>query len=274
MRDAIGRSGSRLIRRLSFDRGPDFLQIVDEATHLDVPRLVRRRAENRRRMYGRRDELRERRRHELAALNRHFEFRADHRLRRGRSEADDGARLDDVDLRLQPRHASGDLDRIRLLVDASLSARLPFEMLHDVRDVDARSIDARFVERLVEQCARRTDERTSGEILFVARLLADEHHRRRLLSFTEHGLRSGFPKIAALAIDGFESKLVDRLPTHEVGENATDDPTHVKSLLKSTPNILPRERRTRFCARIGFGSPSGGGNTIRISTFTPPPSTA
>ena len=35
------------------------------------------------------------------------------------------------------------------------------------------------LERAVEQLARRADERMAGEILGVARLLADEHHRRR-----------------------------------------------------------------------------------------------
>src|SRR5947207_15268677 len=49
--------------------------------------------------------------------------------------------------------------------------------------------------------------------------------------------------------------------------SATDDPTHVNCLLKSTPSIFPRERRTRFCARIGRGSSSGRRNIIRISTF-------
>src|SRR2546428_567846 len=61
---------------------------------------------------------------------------------------------------------------------------------------------------------------------------------------------------------------------YEVGDSARLDPTQVNSLLKSTPSILPRDKRTRFCARIGSRSSSGRRNIIRISIFTPPPSAA
>src|SRR5205085_4696534 len=99
-------------------------------------------------------------------------------------------------------------------------------------------------------------------------------------------LRAELPEMTRFAFGGHCAKFVDRrarrdersggldLGSHECGESAIDDPTHVKSLLKSTPSILPRESRTRFCARIGRGSSSGRRNIIRISIFTPPPSTA
>src|ERR1022692_4587556 len=37
------------------------------------------------------------------------------------------------------------------------------------------------------------------------------------------------------------------------GFRATEDPTHVTSLLKSTPSILPRDSRHRLSPRVGVG---------------------
>src|ERR1041384_466436 len=95
---------------------------------------------------------------ELCALERDAELRADHCLRGGRSETDDGARFYDVDLGLQPRAAGADLRGVRLLVDATFPARLPFEMLDDVSDVDGRPIDAGLGERFVEESPGGADE--------------------------------------------------------------------------------------------------------------------
>src|SRR3954469_15073925 len=125
----------------------------------------------------------------------------------------------------------------------------------------------------------------AAQVLFVARLLADEHHGRRRLAFAENRLRSDPPEIAGLAAGGDDLEFFQRRArrdqrrgsfnsSHDSGESAIDDPTQVNCLLKSTPSILPRERRTRFCARIGFASSSGRRNIIRISIFTPPPSAA
>ena len=85
--------------------------------------------------------------------------RAEQRLRRGRAEADDHARLDQRDLGVEPRPAGGDLAGVRLLVDAPLAARLPLEVLDDVGDVDRCAVDAGVLERAVEQLAGRADER-------------------------------------------------------------------------------------------------------------------
>ena len=60
----------------------------------------------------------------------------------------------------------------------------------------------------------------------------------------------------------------------QAGFRATEDPTQVKSLLKSTPSIFPRERRQRLSASVGAAAPSGRKNIILTSTLTPPPSTA
>ena len=63
---------------------------------------------------------------------------------------------------------------------------------------------------LVEQSAGGTDERAAFDIFAIARLLADQHHVGLLPAFSEHGLRSGFPKIAGLAAGGRELQLLQR----------------------------------------------------------------
>src|SRR5438034_9884676 len=166
-------------------------------------------------MDGGSDQRRERRLYERGALRGDLELGADDRLRRRRSEADDCARLDDLNLRLQPRTAGVDLPGVRLLVDAALAARLPLEVLDDVGDVDPRPVDARFDQRLVEQSAGGTDERAANEILAVARLLADEHHGRSLPPFAEHRLRAGLPEIAGLAAGRDRLQLLDRRPRRD-----------------------------------------------------------
>src|SRR5436305_14272638 len=92
-------------------------------------------------------EWRERGIDELGAWDGDAELWSDHGLRGGGAEADDGARLDHGDLRLKPRAARRNLGGVRFFVDAAFAARLPFEMLYDVRHVDGLAVDARFVER-------------------------------------------------------------------------------------------------------------------------------
>ena len=68
-----------------------------------------------------------------------------------------------------------DLADARLLVDSSLAARLPVEVLHRIGQIDGCSIDAGLGERVIEHAACRPDKRVAGEIFVVAGLLADEH---------------------------------------------------------------------------------------------------
>src|SRR6059058_3746512 len=125
-------------------------------------------------MYRRDDVLRKVRFDELSALPRDPEVAPEERLSRSRAEADQNARLDHVELGLQPGPAGRDLRPVRLLVDASLAARLPLEVLDDVGDVDLAPVDASVLERLVEELSGRPDERLALQVLLVARLLADE----------------------------------------------------------------------------------------------------
>ena len=66
------------------------------------------------------------------------------------------------------------LERVRLLVDPALAARLPLEVLDGVRDVGP-PVDPGLGHALVEDSPGGADERPSGSILLVAGLLADEH---------------------------------------------------------------------------------------------------
>src|SRR5262249_46373801 len=119
---------------------------------------------------------------------------------RRRAETHDRVGLDKPNLRVQPRPAGPDLRSVRLLVNPPLPARFPFEMLYDIGDVDTVAIDARLLERTVEQAAGRTHERPTGQIFGVARLLADQHQLGAGRAFAEHGLRAEFVQIAGLAI--------------------------------------------------------------------------
>src|SRR5581483_2328278 len=126
---------------------------------------------------------------QLAAVLRDAEIAAEKRLRRSRAEADDDARLDGGELCLEPGPAGDALRPARLLVDPALPARLPLEVLDGVRDVGLRPVDARLLERPVEQLAGRPDERLAREILLVSRLLADEQHLGVSGALAEDGLR-------------------------------------------------------------------------------------
>ena len=124
------------------------------------------------------------------AFARDAKLPAEERLGGGSAEADEHTRLHDLELRLQPRPAGGDLGHVRLLVDAALAACDPLEVLDDVGDVDGLPVDAGVLERLVEELPGGPDERLTGLVLLVAGLLPDEHGLCVLTSLAENGLRS------------------------------------------------------------------------------------
>src|SRR2546429_4425420 len=123
-------------------------------------------------------------------------YRADQGLGRGRSQAQHDPRLDLLDLRLEPGPAGADLLRVRPLVDATLAAWFPFEVLHHVRYVGLAAVDPSFFERAIQHLPGRTDERRTGHVLAVARLLADEHEPGSFGSLAKDGLRRALPQVA------------------------------------------------------------------------------
>ena len=64
-------------------------------------------------------------------------------------------------------------------MDPALAALLELEMLDRIGDVGLGAVDPGLLQRLVEDLPRRADERVAGQILLIAGLFADEHHRRR-----------------------------------------------------------------------------------------------
>src|SRR5439155_966620 len=83
-------------------------------------------------------------------------------------ETDEYAWLDDLQLRLEPGAARRHLRPVRLLVDPSLPAGLPLEVLDGVRGVRRSPVDPGLLERLVEQTPCGTDERPADSILLVS----------------------------------------------------------------------------------------------------------
>src|SRR5438874_4254632 len=151
-------------------------------------------------MHRRHHVRREWRRDQLPALLGHFESRGDERLSGGSTEADNDLRLQDPDLGVEPQPAGGDLAPIRLFVQAPLPRRAPLEVLHRVRDVDRVTVDSRGVEGFVQDAPRRPDERLAGDVLFVARLLADEDDLGGPAALAKYRLRRALPQVASLAM--------------------------------------------------------------------------
>src|SRR5581483_11378093 len=122
------------------------------------------------------------------------ELRAEKRLRSRRAETNNRVRFNNGYLRVQPRTARPDFVRVRFLVQAPFSARLPFEMLHDVRDVNGSAVEPDLLERAIEQLARRPDERLARAVFVIARHFADEHDARSSRPLAEDSLCADFPQ--------------------------------------------------------------------------------
>ncbi len=121
---------------------------------------------------------------------------ADERLGGSRTETDDDLRSDQLDFRVEPRHARLNLGSIRFGVNAALAPRLPFEVLHHVRHVHFRADYARIFQTLIQDATCRAHERLTCQVFVVARLFADEHNSNVTGSFTEDGLSSSLIQVA------------------------------------------------------------------------------
>src|SRR6266545_8056507 len=123
-----------------------------------------------------------------------------HRLSRGGAQADDHLRVNDLDLRLQPRLAGYHLPDQRLLVQASSLATLdPFKMFDGVGDVNLVARNTRFSEGFVQQTTCRSDERTALAIFHIAWLFTDEHDARVFRPLAENRLGRVLVQIAPFA---------------------------------------------------------------------------
>ena len=114
-------------------------------------------------------------------------------------ERDDELGANGTDLALEPLPACLHLGRRGLLVDSSLAARRPLEVLHRVRDVQGLTRQSHLLEGVVENPTRRPDERLAGPVLLVAGLLADEHDACGSGPLTANTLRGPLPEAAGPA---------------------------------------------------------------------------
>src|SRR5262249_24004160 len=173
-------------------------------------------AQHRRQMIGRDGLRRIARLRELAAVARDPELVAENHLRGGGTEADEHVRLDQRQLRFEPRAAGAEFRSPRRLVDAALAALLDLEVLDGVGDVELLARQTGFGERLLQHLTRRPDERRTLPVFVVSRLLADEDDAGAGRASAEHGLRRVAIEIAALAMRRcFREFAESRLLRHE-----------------------------------------------------------
>jgi len=151
------------------------------------------------------------RRNKPSALASDAEFFSQESLRSGSSQANDHLRTRKGNFRFQPGTARLNFRLARPFVNAPLSVLVasPVEVLYHVGYIDPVSVDSGCRERLIENSSCGPNERMASQIFFVAGLLADEHHRSVRSTFSEYGLSSPGPEIAALAMFGRFAKGID-----------------------------------------------------------------
>jgi len=100
-------------------------------------------------------------------------------------------------------------------VDAALAATDPFEVLDGVGDVDLRAVDARVLQRLVEELPGWADEGPALQVLLVAGLLADEDDLGARLALAEDGLGAGLVEVAGGAAGGGLAQFCEARPLRD-----------------------------------------------------------
>src|SRR6187399_2706877 len=106
-------------------------------------------------------ERRQRRLDELPSLDGHLERIPDQRLGGGCAETHDNPWVEHGDLSIEPRTARADLAGLRLRMDTALAPWLPFEMFHDVSDVDPLARNPSLLQSILEHTARGPNKRMS-----------------------------------------------------------------------------------------------------------------
>ena len=97
-------------------------------------------------MYGGRCPWCDRRLDELASMLRRAKIAPQKRLCCRRSKAHKHLGTNGRDFRIKPGPASGNFGGVGLFMDPPFSARLPFEMLYGIRNVDLLTINTGFGE--------------------------------------------------------------------------------------------------------------------------------
>ncbi len=181
-----------------------FLQIASEIFSLLFARLWIGRAQDRSRMRCGHHMRREITFHHGSTISSHAKIFSQQRLRGACAKANQNLRLNNLQLRVQPRTARLNFRMARLLMNASLATLRgnPLEVLHHIGDVDFGPIDADLRQHFVEQPSCRTDERMSRFVFAISGLLSDKHYASSGRAFSEHSLRPEFPKITRFTRTG------------------------------------------------------------------------
>lgn len=124
----------------------------------------------------------------------------------GGAQANDDARLDYSELRLEPRMACLNLSGRRFLMEPAFASLLEAEMLYSVGHINCASVNAGGVERLVEQPASGADEGAPLQVFLVSWRLANQNHLTRPTPFAEDSLRGLSVEIATSAAIGGASQ--------------------------------------------------------------------
>jgi hypothetical protein len=121
------------------------------------------------------------------------------------AETDDQLRLDRVEFCIKPGATGANLCDRGLFVEPDFAARLPFEVLDRICDVDFAPLDTGLIEAVIQKPACRSHERAALNILAIAGLLANHHEGRcafaspsRIFPFTKDGLGRLAIEIAAV----------------------------------------------------------------------------
>lgn len=107
---------------------------------------------------------------------------------RGGSECDDGGGLHEGALVIEPPSAAFDLIGIWSFVQPPLPTHLVLEMLDRIGHEDVAAGNVGLRERLIENSPCRSDERLSGQVFLVSRLLSDQHQTRTGAALTWYDL--------------------------------------------------------------------------------------
>ena len=117
------------------------------------------------------------------------------RLGRGRAEANDDLRLDQVQLILEPRKTRAHLSSVRRLVQAAFGPRVarPLEVLYRIGDIDIVALDPRGVERMIEQTTGGSHKGPALLVFLIAGLLTHDDDARRSRALPEYRLCPHLP---------------------------------------------------------------------------------
>src|SRR5579872_520615 len=186
---------------LTANQRRNFLEIPHKLFSLLFARLRVGCAQNRRRVNCSHYMGREITFRESATISRDTKIFAQQRLRRACAQANQNLRSYNLQFRVKPGAACFNFRMARLLVNAALAALrgYPLEMLHYICDVDIRAIDSYFGKHLIQQPSGGSNERMTGSVFTIARLLSYEHHPGSGWTFSKYRLGAELPKIAGFA---------------------------------------------------------------------------